>query len=118
MKAKVTDDDEDHVPKKRIKSEETIIKAEENTSDSARENPASGSTGDYFWSNRRPPTIGIEKLQQHYEPYELEAMNINGATGIDYGNFNEGCVNVGAGSNVGPHVGHSSFLTDYGNTST
>lgn len=117
MKAKATDDDdEDDVPKKRIKSEETIIKAEEDTSDNARENPASGSTGDYFWSSR-PPTIDTEKSQECYEPYESEAMNINGATGVDYGNFNEDCTNV-AGSNVGPHVGHSIFLTDYGNAST
>lgn len=117
MKAKATDDDEDDVPKKRIKSEETIIKAEEDTSDNVRENPASGSTGDYFWSSR-PPTIGTEKSQQCYEPYESEAMGINGATGVDYENFNEDCTNVGAGSNVGPHVGHSNYLTDYGNAST
>lgn len=86
-----------------------MVKVEENTSDNDRENSASGSIGEYFWSNRRSPIINAE---QHYGPYELETRNINGATEMDYGNFDEDC------ANVGPHAGHSGFLTDDGNTST
>lgn len=93
-----TIDDEDDASKKRIKSEETVIKVEENTGDNDPETPASGSVGEYFWSSGWTPAMGTEKLQQHYEPYE--ARDIGGTTGEGYGNVDVGCTNVDFGRNV------------------